>query len=238
MEEHYSFNHDQLQSDITVSVGRVSASCDRNALLPFYINLEFSCNAILSKWIFDEHIPTQARCLEVVNAPSMVAIVPLSLNEFLHNEKACEIIAGEIQDFPLWDIECQKVIDFVLRKAWEYVISMPPNHNVLHLHFRMAVLNKLFVVENLDLVDWMIQHSMEVDEVPMIPTKDSLIESLERKKVSMMDSGTCTICLEEFPAGYEAVCMPCSHIFHGDCIKKWLRTSHYCPICRFEMPTS
>ncbi|PIN03698.1 Ubiquitin--protein ligase [Handroanthus impetiginosus] len=222
--EHYSFTYDQCQSDITVSVQNVSTCRDRNALRPFYINFEFSCNALLSNWIIDEHISTQARCVQEVNAPSMVATVPVSLDEFLHNEKACEIIAGEIKDFPLWDMECQKVIDFVLRKAWEYVISMPPNHNVLHLHFHVAMQHKTFFVERRDLVDWMIQYSMEVDEVPMIPAKDSSIESLERKK--------------EFPAGYEAVCMPCSHFFHGDCIKKWLRTSHYCPICRFEMPTS
>ncbi|EYU40216.1 hypothetical protein MIMGU_mgv1a023559mg [Erythranthe guttata] len=54
---------------------------------------------------------------------------------------------------------------------------------------------------------------------------------------------SCSICLEDLSPGgdndfEEALSMPCSHVYHGDCIKKWLSTSHYCPLCRFEMPTT
>ncbi|KAJ4850512.1 hypothetical protein Tsubulata_050266 [Turnera subulata] len=45
----------------------------------------------------------------------------------------------------------------------------------------------------------------------------------------------CSICLESLVDTASA--MPCNHLFHTDCISKWLQTSHYCPICRFEMPT-
>nr|KJB80184.1 hypothetical protein B456_013G085200 [Gossypium raimondii] len=48
----------------------------------------------------------------------------------------------------------------------------------------------------------------------------------------------CIACLEQLKVGAEAYRMPCSHIFHGDCIEKWLKQNHYCPICRFEMPTN
>ncbi|KAG9155398.1 hypothetical protein Leryth_017928 [Lithospermum erythrorhizon] len=51
---------------------------------------------------------------------------------------------------------------------------------------------------------------------------------------------SCPICLEEFlDYGTSSLgCMPCNHIFHQQCIVGWLRKSHYCPLCRFEMPTS
>ncbi|GFP97942.1 E3 ubiquitin-protein ligase ring1-like [Phtheirospermum japonicum] len=53
----------------------------------------------------------------------------------------------------------------------------------------------------------------------------------------MNEGDCCVVCMDEFSRGCEAVCMPCEHVFHGDCITKWLRTSHFCPVCRFEMPT-
>lgn len=47
----------------------------------------------------------------------------------------------------------------------------------------------------------------------------------------------CVICLEEFNVGMEVTRMPCMHVFHGDCLARWLEKSHLCPFCRYEMPT-
>ncbi|XVE85913.1 hypothetical protein DITRI_Ditri17bG0129800 [Diplodiscus trichospermus] len=59
-------------------------------------------------------------------------------------------------------------------------------------------------------------------------------ESNKKRKVKGED---CVICLEELKVGESASRMPCFHTFHSICIDKWLKESHYCPICRFEMPT-
>ncbi|GMI73518.1 hypothetical protein HRI_001021100 [Hibiscus trionum] len=73
----------------------------------------------------------------------------------------------------------------------------------------------------------------------MVAAKESSIgEMLKKVRVDDGDAGNCMICLEELEVGYEASRMPCCHFFHGDCIEKWLKQSHYCPICRFEMPTN
>ncbi|GMI87382.1 hypothetical protein HRI_002407500 [Hibiscus trionum] len=73
----------------------------------------------------------------------------------------------------------------------------------------------------------------------MVPAAESSIDlMLNKVRVEAeAEEQDCTICLEELKVGSDASQMPCAHIFHGDCIQEWLHTSHYCPICRFEMPT-
>lgn len=72
----------------------------------------------------------------------------------------------------------------------------------------------------------------------MVPATSDSIRSLKRKRVDEDSGRNCVICLEDLSEGREAVSMPCSHLFHGDCIEEWLNTSHKCPICRFKMPSS
>lgn len=43
----------------------------------------------------------------------------------------------------------------------------------------------------------------------------------------------CAICLDTILVGNRT---PCSHIYHGHCIYRWLRKSSLCPLCRFAMP--
>lgn len=42
----------------------------------------------------------------------------------------------------------------------------------------------------------------------------------------------CTICLESMAAAAEGCHLPCGHIFHADCIRRWSSISCQCPLCR------
>ncbi|KAK8572170.1 hypothetical protein V6N13_047783 [Hibiscus sabdariffa] len=73
---------------------------------------------------------------------------------------------------------------------------------------------------------------MESSDYGMVPAQESSVR--EMVATVRVDDGddNCTICLEGFEAGSYAARMPCSHIFHGECIEEWLKQSHYCPVCR------
>ncbi|KAK9996080.1 hypothetical protein SO802_020766 [Lithocarpus litseifolius] len=85
-------------------------------------------------------------------------------------------------------------------------------------------------------LDSVILDSMETYE-PIPATKCS-IKALEKVRFQqgLNSVQECIICMEEFHTGSEVNRMPCSHIYHGDCIVRWLETSHICPLCRYPMP--
>lgn len=62
----------------------------------------------------------------------------------------------------------------------------------------------------------------------------SAILSLEELTAGAASNG-CSICLETVAScqeAHEAVQLPCSHVFHENCIMAWLRQSATCPQCR------
>ncbi|CAK8579665.1 unnamed protein product [Lathyrus sativus] len=82
------------------------------------------------------------------------------------------------------------------------------------------------------------------EEIGMVPASK---EAIERMKTTCDLNDTklrdicCSICMDEFDDVDETskICrMPCSHVFHEQCIVKWLQTSNTCPLCRYSMPTA
>ncbi|RWW41971.1 hypothetical protein BHE74_00052510 [Ensete ventricosum] len=53
---------------------------------------------------------------------------------------------------------------------------------------------------------------------------------------------SCIICFEEFNEDVEVTRMPSKHVFHGNCLTRWLESSHVCPqdriYLRFELNES
>ena len=59
---------------------------------------------------------------------------------------------------------------------------------------------------------------------PVSKIKDISKLTEEKKK--------CCICLENFKKNDETMILPCIHIFHSVCIKKWMKRQDICPICK------
>ena len=64
---------------------------------------------------------------------------------------------------------------------------------------------------------------------------DNLLE-YELNKVDELEETNkkCVICLELFKNGDKIISLPCIHIYHGECIKKWLLNNYFCPLCKYE----
>ncbi|KAA0039492.1 E3 ubiquitin-protein ligase RING1-like [Cucumis melo var. makuwa] len=68
-----------------------------------------------------------------------------------------------------------------------------------------------------------------------LPASKASIDAMPR--VGVTELGTdCAICLDGFEVAEEAREMPCKHMYHSDCIEKWLNVRGTCPVCRFVMP--
>ena len=45
----------------------------------------------------------------------------------------------------------------------------------------------------------------------------------------------CMICLENFCPNEQVTALPCIHLFHTQCIKKWMEKKRECPICKLRL---
>jgi len=45
----------------------------------------------------------------------------------------------------------------------------------------------------------------------------------------------CTICMDAFQENHTTKRLPCMHIFHDECISRWLARANSCPICNHTM---
>lgn len=52
---------------------------------------------------------------------------------------------------------------------------------------------------------------------------------------SSEDEPHCSICLSEYEEGDTLVCLPCTHIYHEDCVASWCTNHIRCPLCNFDL---
>lgn len=73
------------------------------------------------------------------------------------------------------------------------------------------------------------------------PAAKSVIDNLQMVVLSQEDvekkNTLCAVCKDEISLEEQAKQLPCSHLYHGDCILPWLRIRNTCPVCRYELPT-
>ncbi|KAJ1274254.1 hypothetical protein BS78_05G048200 [Paspalum vaginatum] len=73
-----------------------------------------------------------------------------------------------------------------------------------------------------------------------VPASATAIAALRKQRYDGTGAGSgCVICFRDFKQGRRLAVMPCTygHRFHRKCLRKWLKSSHVCPLCRYALPT-
>jgi hypothetical protein len=65
--------------------------------------------------------------------------------------------------------------------------------------------------------------------------RDCRLSQAQAKKlpsITALDTGTCSVCIEEWAVKDELAQLSCGHVFHPTCIQSWVVRSASCPECR------
>ncbi|GMH10823.1 hypothetical protein Nepgr_012664 [Nepenthes gracilis] len=57
----------------------------------------------------------------------------------------------------------------------------------------------------------------------------------EKERVISGEDAVCCICLAKYANNDELRELPCSHLFHKECVDKWLKINALCPLCKIEV---
>ncbi|KAF8023673.1 hypothetical protein BT93_F1002 [Corymbia citriodora subsp. variegata] len=125
------------------------------------------------------------------------------------------------------------VLDNVLPELTTYIRRVLEDDRYSHLRkIPIIVSCELVVVRREQL-----ESDTGTSDPKQVPAARAAIDALQKALGGGGDEVSCRICLEQIEQDMRVACMPCNHVYHLDCIVRWLETSHLCPLCRFALPT-
>ena len=84
--------------------------------------------------------------------------------------------------------------------------------------------------------------SDEEEQAPQQQTDQIVVGPLDKKHLKLLtvmkmgkSSKSCAVCLLPFACDELILRLPCSHIFHRDCLQPWLAKQGRCPNCRLDL---
>ena len=87
-------------------------------------------------------------------------------------------------------------------------------------------------VVNVQLQSFMQQDVIE-SENQSTPTPENILSTLERVHVDENDERQCSICFDNLSG--TCINLRCNHLFHEQCITRWLQRHSSCPVCRNDV---
>ncbi|XP_051140646.1 uncharacterized protein LOC127258049 [Andrographis paniculata] len=189
----------------------------------FTITFKFLIKPVIEEWLVSEDsFPPRTYLGQDRDWEISVAYAKIKKDQLFNRKDASKIVGDQLNHWHLCEYHRLMVVNFTLVKAYRAIRSLSKDSkwNAVEIECPMTVTYT----------------RLNEDGDGMVPAEESSIEMSLRRVANSTE--TCTVCLEEMTGQCKAVAMPCEHVFHEDCVKKWLRRSHYCPSCRYELPTN
>ena len=86
-----------------------------------------------------------------------------------------------------------------------------------------------------------LNYAFQTPQAPHTGASLAEFDSLQIRTITEADSvddgepAECSICHVEVPIGTKVTTMPCTHWYHGDCLRVWLAENRTCPMCRHAL---
>lgn len=82
-----------------------------------------------------------------------------------------------------------------------------------------------------------------LNQSPDNPVNEEILRELPEFKIEdptkiPQEKRDCVICMNQYVAGDNVTIIPCTHIFHKDCITTWFKSNNTCPICKHVIDES
>ncbi|KAF7843308.1 E3 ubiquitin-protein ligase [Senna tora] len=78
----------------------------------------------------------------------------------------------------------------------------------------------------------------ELDVNTAVEEGGTLALGTEKERSISVEDAVCCICLAKYADDDELRELPCFHVFHVECVDKWLKINASCPLCKSEVGTS
>ena len=81
-----------------------------------------------------------------------------------------------------------------------------------------------------------LKKSKSIDEnTPSVTEGGIVAEGTEKERMISGEDAVCCICIANYENDDELRELPCSHLFHKECVDKWLKINSLCPLCKNEV---
>ncbi len=107
-------------------------------------------------------------------------------------------------------------------------------------HPRSQFIHDPFNMDSNNIINMIIQQLQSQGVPTENPVEEDIINALPEISITDIskipnEKKNCVVCLSNFELNDKLMILPCTHLFHTNCIKNWFKTNNTCPICKYKL---